>query len=90
MDSAFMDIILSISPKSLTVHITSSIYIQCLTLPPPPNSGLPAHASDIQVGDIIMEVESTDVTRANGDLVVSIVRYAHTAYDSYNLKAQVH
>lgn len=38
-------------------------------------AGLPAAESDIRVGDIIMEVESTDVTRANGDLVVSIVRY---------------
>ena len=36
--------------------------------------GLPAAASDIRIGDIIVEVESTDVTRANGDLVVSIVR----------------
>ena len=39
------------------------------------HAGLPAAESDIRVGDIIMEVESTDVTRANGDLVVSIVRY---------------
>ena len=45
----------------------------------PFHSGLPAHQSDIKVGDIIMEVESTDVTRANGDLVVSIVRYGHAA-----------
>ena len=40
----------------------------------PTNPGLPAHESDIKIGDIIVEVEGTDVTRANGDLVVSIVR----------------
>ena len=49
----------------IVVIITSSLH----------HAGLPAAESDIRVGDIIMEVESTDVTRANGDLVVSIVRY---------------
>ena len=49
----------------IVVTITSSLH----------HAGLPAAESDIRVGDIIMEVESTDVTRANGDLVVSIVRY---------------
>lgn len=49
----------------IIVTITSSLH----------HAGLPAAESDIRVGDIIMEVESTDVTRANGDLVVSIVRY---------------
>jgi membrane-associated protease RseP (regulator of RpoE activity) len=42
------------------------------------HAGLPAAESDIRFGDIIVEVESTDVTRANGDLVVSIVRYSFT------------
>ena len=49
----------------IVITITSSLH----------HAGLPAAESDIRVGDIIMEVESTDVTRANGDLVVSIVKY---------------
>ncbi len=36
--------------------------------------GLPAQQADIQVGDVIAEVEGTDVTRASGELIVSIVK----------------
>ena len=36
--------------------------------------GLPAQQADIRVGDVIVEVEGTDVTRASGDLVVSIIQ----------------
>ena len=82
MDSVFTDTIQFISQtlskvRSLTI-ITSALqhamYIHV---------GLPAAESDIRVGDIIMEVESTDVTRANGDLVVSIVRYMYLAVLSH-------
>ena len=82
--SVFTDTILSTSLKSLKVCIQLRlayiyIYIYTITsslrcIPSLIHLGLPAHKSDIQVGDIIVEVESTDVTRANGDLVVSIVR----------------
>lgn len=57
--------------STITSLLCHHLIDQCLPL----HSGLPAHESDIQVGDIIVEVESTDVTRANGDLVVSIVRF---------------
>ena len=78
MASVFTDTILSTSLKSLKVQLQTALliivisYYIIVTLYP---IGLPAHESDIQVGDIIVEVESTDVTRANGDLVVSIVRF---------------
>ena len=36
--------------------------------------GLPAQEADIQVGDAIIEVEGTDVTRASGELVINIIR----------------
>lgn len=37
--------------------------------------GLPAHESDIQVGDLILEVEGTDVIHADGDMVANMIRY---------------
>ena len=37
--------------------------------------GLPAHESDIQMGDLILEVEGTDVIRADGDMVANMIRY---------------
>lgn len=69
------------NPVYITDVVDGSIIfisINCLNhypLPHTTHTGLPAAESDIRVGDIIVEVESTDVTRANGDLVVSIVRY---------------
>ncbi len=36
--------------------------------------GLPAHQLDIHVGDMIIEVEGTDVIRANGELVANMIK----------------
>lgn len=36
--------------------------------------GMPAHQSDLQVGDLIIEVDSTDVTKANGDMVANMIK----------------
>ena len=38
-------------------------------------AGLPACMSELRVGDMILEVEGIDVTRADGDFVVSLVKY---------------
>ena len=44
-------------------------YISFSNLP-----GQAAHQSDISVGDLILEVEGTDVTRANGELVANMIK----------------
>ena len=74
MDSVCEGTILYRSPKSLKVRgscddyiiITSYGYLQPIDSP--------AYESDIKVDDVIMEVEGTDVTRANGELVNSIIK----------------
>lgn len=52
---------------------------------PPLPLGMPAQLAELQVGDVIVEVENTDVTKASGDLVVSIIKsvppaFSHPAY----------
>ena len=42
--------------------------------------GLPAHQLDIQVGDMITEVDGTDVTRANGEMVASMIKYVFSCH----------
>lgn len=37
-------------------------------------TGLPAHQLEIKVGDMIVEVNGTDVTRANGRMVAEMIK----------------
>lgn len=37
--------------------------------------GLPAYQADVRAGDMIVEIEGTDVTKANGDMIVSMIKW---------------
>ena len=37
-------------------------------------SGLPAHAADVRVNDVIVELEGIDVRHASGKQIVNIIR----------------
>jgi hypothetical protein len=58
------------SPTGYGFKVTpgSPVYINDIT------EGMPAHQSDIQIGDLILEVEGTDVTRADGDMVANMIK----------------
>ena len=36
--------------------------------------GLPAHNAGIQAGDVLVEVEGTDVTHASGEQIINIIK----------------
>ena len=36
--------------------------------------GMPAHDSELLVGDLILEIDGTDVTKANGDMVANMIK----------------
>lgn len=35
---------------------------------------MPAHESELQVGDLILEIDGTDVTKSNGDMVANMIK----------------
>lgn len=47
-------------------------------------SGLPAHAADVRINDVIIELEGIDVRHASGKQIVSIIRYS-TELMKYNI-----
>ena len=89
MASMLMDIVLSTCHRLPEVDYTFQLHTHTHTLthfppPPPPthhtHTGLPADIADVRVNDRIVEVESTEVTRASADQVVDIVRSVTTTY----------
>ncbi len=42
--------------------------------------GLPAYQLDLKVGDMIIEVDGTDVKRANGEMVANMIKWVIDVY----------
>ncbi|XP_019857405.1 PREDICTED: uncharacterized protein LOC109585718 [Amphimedon queenslandica] len=57
-------------PKGYGFKVTPStpVYINEVT------QGMPAHESELQVGDLIVEIDGTDVTKSNGDMVANMIK----------------
>ena len=86
----------SVSTETSPVMITSVQEGECTTEPSPllfsttcsiisiNCAGLTAHQQDLRAGDLIIEVENTDVTRANSDMIVNMIKYASASHPLLN------
>ena len=50
-----------------------AMYIVC-------HAGLPAYQLDLKAGDMIIEVDGTDVKRANGEMVANMIKWVIDVY----------